>query len=287
MLLNDTVKYDKEDKMKRTKKPAVKPQVAREWLRRYEEDGESPPHIAQAYHYDARTVRKQIDLERQERERREARSIVLRRALEQHYADLCAFAQKLASQLTIEDGTLLTLRDDRMWSALREHLPRSVIWKSLDRWEHIQSQIGQLESEMAKSFEQQVKSRSPLNFITPSQDVGLDSGVVSALAFQCKVVAQGQPGLLSRADFKLSQLAGQVTDMQLGAFHIGKVPNDQVADTQNLVKGLLDEVTNWSSYYELERLYAELKRIQGVLEDELAIITLRRVVPGRCKYCPI
>lgn len=272
---------------KRIKKMPVRPEMRRQWLQRYEEEGESPPQIAKADGYDVRTVRKQIDLERQERERREARSIVLRRALEQHYADLCAFAQKLASQLTIEGGTLLTLRDDRMWSALREHLPRSVIWKSLDRWEHIQSQIGQLESEMAKSFEQQVKSRSPLNFVTPPQDIGFSKGVVSALTFQCKVVAQEQPGLLSRADFKLSQLAGQVTDMQLGAFHIGKVPNDQVADTQNLVKGLLDEVTNWSSYYELEQLYAELKRIQGVLEDELAIITLRRVVPSRCKYCPI
>jgi hypothetical protein len=272
--------------MKRTKKPAVKPQLAREWLRCYEEDGESPPHIAQAYHYDARTVRKQIELERQERERREARSIVLRRALEQHYADLCAFAQRLASQLTAEGGMLLPLRDDRMWSALREHLPRSVIWKSLDRWEHIQSRIGQLESEMAKSFEEQVKSRSPLNFAIPPQVIGLSKGMVSALAFNCKVIAQEQPGLLSMADFKLHQMERELTDIQLGAFDIGIVPNDQVPDIQKLVKELLDEVTTWNSYYELERLYIELKRTQGVLEDELAIITLRRVVPGKCIYCP-
>jgi len=273
--------------MKRTRKPPVEPQVAREWLRRCEEGGESPPQIAKAAYYDVRTVRKQIEFARQERERREARSIVLRRALEQHYADLCAFAQRLASQLTTEGGTLLPLRDDRMWSALRKHLPRSVIWRSLDRWEHIKSRIRQLESEMAKSFEEQVKSRSPLSFATPPQVIGLSEGVVSALAFHCKAMAQGQSGLLSRADFESHQMERELTDIRLGAFPIGIVPRDQVPDIQRLVKELMEEVTTWDSYYELERLYTELKRIQGVLEDELAIITLRRVVPGKCKYCPI
>jgi len=271
---------------KRIKKQPVKPEMRRQWLRRHEEEGESPPQIAKADGYDVRTVRKQIELERQERERREARSIVLRQALELHYADLCAFAQRLASQLTAEGGTLSPLRDDRMWSALREHLPRSVIWKSLDRWEHIQSRIGQLESEMAKSFEEQVKSRSQLNFAIPPQVIGLSKGMVSALAFHCKVMAQEQLGLLSRADFNLHQMERELTDIRLGAFAIGIVPNDQVPDIQRLVKELLDEVTTWNSYYELERLYTELKRIQGVLEDKLAIITLRRVVPGKCIYCP-
>ena len=273
--------------MRRTKKPAVQPQVAREWLRRCEEGGESPPQIAKADHYDIRTVRKQIEVARQERERREARSIVLRHALEQHYADLCAFAQRLAAQLTTEGVTLLLPRDDRMWSALREHLPRSVIWKSLDRWEHIKDRIRQVESDMAKSFEEQVKSRSPLSFATPSQVIGLSGGVVSALAFHCKDMAQGQPGLLSRADFTSHQMERELADIRLGAFDIGIVQSKQVPDIQKLVKELLNEVTTWDSYYELERLYTELKRIQGVLEDELAIITLRRVVPGKCKYCPI
>jgi len=273
--------------MKRIKKPPVEPQVAREWLRRCEDGGESPPQIAKAAHYDVRTVRKQIEFARQEREGREARSIVLRHALEQHYVDLCAFAQKLASQLTTESGTLLQLRDDRMWSALRKHLPRSVIWKSLDRWEHIKGRIRQLENEMVKSFEEQVKSRSPLSFTTPPQDVGLSKGVISALAFHCKAMAQKQPGLLSVADFESHQKERGLTDIQLGAFHIGVVPSKQVPDIQKLVKELLNEVTTWDSYYELEKLYTELKRIQGVLEGELATITLKRVVPGKCKYCPI
>ena len=115
--------------VKRIRKPAVKPEVRRQWLRRYEEEGESPPQIARADSYDVRTVRKQIGAERQERERRDARSVVLRHALEQHYADLYSFAQKLDLQLTMEGSTLDMMRGDRMWSALREHLPR-YSWRS-------------------------------------------------------------------------------------------------------------------------------------------------------------
>ena len=118
---------------RRIKKPAVRPELRRQWLRRYEEDGESPPEIAKADGYDVRTVRKQIEVERQERERREARSTVLRQALEKHYADLCDFAQKLDLELARVGGSLLMLKNDPMWSALREHLPRSTIWKNAIR----------------------------------------------------------------------------------------------------------------------------------------------------------
>ncbi len=51
----------------RIKKPAVRPELRREWLRRNETEGESPPEIAKQDGYDVRTVRKQIEIERQER----------------------------------------------------------------------------------------------------------------------------------------------------------------------------------------------------------------------------
>jgi predicted Zn-ribbon and HTH transcriptional regulator len=43
----------------------------------------------------------------------------------------------------------------------------------------------------------------------------------------------------------------------------------------------------WEQYQDLKRLYEELKRIKEDLREELAVIMLRRVVPGRCKYCPV
>ena len=80
-----------------SKRPLVEPAKRREWFKRFEEDGESAAEIARSVGYDVRTVRKQIELMRQERESREARFTVLRQALEKHYADLISFAEKLDS----------------------------------------------------------------------------------------------------------------------------------------------------------------------------------------------
>ena len=83
---------------RRGKRPAAPPNTYREWLQRSER-GETPPEIAKADGYDVRTVRRNLELARQEREQREARSVVYSRALEDHYADLVVFAARLDSRL--------------------------------------------------------------------------------------------------------------------------------------------------------------------------------------------
>lgn len=273
---------------RRIKKPAVRPELRREWLRRYEEEGQSPPEIARADTYDVRTVRKQIEIERQERERREARSIVLRHALEKHYADLCSFAQRLDSHVTGERGSLSMLRDDPMWSALREHMPRSTVWKNLDKWERLHEEVSQLGSGLEKQFEELVKARALLKFPAAPEETELNPGFTQALVFHFMVTGQGQEGLEKRADFKLEEAPDKrTTQVQFGAFTIGRVSHDQVADIKNLVADLLAEVTTWKEHGEMSRLFAKIGRVQRELHDELLIILLRRVVPGRCKYCPI
>jgi hypothetical protein len=37
----------------------------------------------------------------------------------------------------------------------------------------------------------------------------------------------------------------------------------------------------------MRRLFAELKRVKSSLQEELAVIIYRRIVPGKCKYCPL
>jgi len=269
------------------RKPAVRRELRRQWLRRYEEDGESPPKIASADGYDVRTVRKQIELERQERERREARATVLRQALEQHYADLCAFARKLDLEVTAERGTLKMLQSDPMWSALREHLPRSAMWRGLDRWERLVGEIEELMARMEKRFEELASSRSGLKFSEAMDEVGLNRGIVPAMASHSRAVAQEEPGLDERVGFKSQRVDERTVRVALGAYGIATVPDDRVTEVQNLVRGLLAEITTWEGHDDLRRLLAELKRVREAVHDELLLVTLRRVVPGRCRYCPV
>ncbi len=272
---------------RRIKKPAVRPDLRREWLLRNEAEGQSPPEIAKMDRYDVRTVRKQIEIERQERERREARSIVLRQALEKHYADLCTFAQKLDSHITGDTDSLSTIKNEPMWSALREHIPRSVLWKNLDRWGPLREEVRQADSELRRQLESVVGNRAPLKFPVPRGELGLSTGIVDMLSAHFKFTAQGEVGLDRRADFRLDAADQGTTSIDYGAFTIGRVPNERVAEVKNLVLGLMSEVTTREEHGEMSRLLARSERVKRELHDELLVIILRRVVPGRCRYCPL
>jgi hypothetical protein len=272
---------------RRIKKPAVRPELRRDWLRRHEEEGQSPPEIAKKDKYDVRTVRKQIEIERQERERREARSIVLRQALERHYADLCIFAQKLDSHITGETGSLSMIKDEPMWSALWEHIPRSAVWRNLDRWETLRDEVRRADSELNRQLKPWVRRKAPLPFPTPSGEVGLSTGIVDILSAHFKFTAQGETGLDKRTDFRLAATDQETTLMEYGSYTIGRVPNERVAEVKKLVLDLMSEVTTREEHGEMSRLLARLDHVKRELHDELLVIILRRVVPGRCRYCPL
>jgi len=272
---------------RRIKKPVVRPELRRQWLHRYEEAGESPPEIAKADGYDARTVRAQIDLERQERERREARSIVLRQALEKHYADLCAFAQKLDSHVIGETDSLRVLREDPMWNALREHLPRSTVWKNLDKWEALREDVQHVDDKLKRPLEELTAARTRLDFPVSSGEIGLSPGVVDALVSHLRLTARGEAGLDKRTDFRLVPVDEATTSIEYGVYTIGRVPNDRVAEVKDLFINLLQEVITREEHDEMSRLFSVLDQVQRKLHDELLIVILRRVVPGRCRYCPL
>jgi hypothetical protein len=276
-----------EDKMTRVKKPAVRPELRRDWLRRHEEEGQSPPEIARKDGYDVRTVRKQLEIERQERERREARSIVLRQAVEMHYADLCTFAQKLDSHIAGETGSLLILKSEPMWSALKEHLPRSPLWRNLERWETALEEVRRADSELKRQLEPLVRGRAPLKFPVRHGELGLTAGIVDMLSAHLKFTAQGEAGLDKRTDFKLDVADQGTTSIEYGVYTIGKVPNERVAETKKLVLDLMSEVTTRKEHGEMSRLLTRLKQVKREMHDELLIIILRRIVPGRCRYCPL
>ena len=272
---------------KRIKKPAVTPEVRRQWLKRFEEDGESPPQIAKADGFDVRTVRKQIEAERQERERREARSIVLRKALEDHYADLYGLSKRISTALAGEDTNLSALRSDRLWSALKEHLPRSTMWRNLDKWEHLQREIRQSEGGLEERLKQLVGKKSPVKFPVAPHEVGVTADIIWALSSHSRAIAEGKPGIDMSTDFSTRPGDESTTGVSLGEALIGRIPDKQVAKVREMLGHLLDEVTTLPEHDDMRRHLDEQRRVQLALDDELAIIVLRRIVPGRCRYCPI
>jgi len=273
---------------KRIKKAAVRPELCKQWLRRFEEDGESPPRIAESDGYDVRTVRKQIQQAMQEREMREARGMVLRDALEKHYKDLCTFAEKLDSGVSWPPTPVSPIfSQDRMWQALKEHLPRSPIWKAILRWESLVDQFSLCVKQVEECAKVKAEAQG-LNFAQAPGEAGLGEGFVRSIASHLVGLARGQKGLKDIAEFSHKKAADtDLHEAMMGAFYLAVMNPDKMESLKTIYSKILDEAIGWEEADELRKVVSELERQSRVLHDELATIILRRVVPGRCRYCPI
>jgi len=273
---------------RKSRKPPVKHELRRAWLRRYEEDGESPPQIATADSFDVRTVRKQIEMARQEREVREARSTVLRNAVENHYRDLCKLAEELDTEIK-QDKMIIPSQpeDSRMLSALREHIPRSPLWKKLDRWDSVLKEIANLEGDTSEKLREEIKPDSRLKEILAAGEAGVIPGMVRALSFQVKSWAREWEGLDIEVNFRVEPVGDGIVNVSYGAFHMNKVKEEHATTIREVLIDFESKITGWEPYGKMQKLFTELERLKLSLRDELAIIILRRIVPGRCKYCPV
>ena len=279
---------------KRIKKPPVELGKRQDWLKRYEL-GESPPHIAQTDSFNVKTVRTHIELAKQEREVKENRGMVSRNAMDRHYSDLgnamvrhysdlCEYAEKL-SALAHGENAAESSREEYILSALRQHLPRSPIWNYLKQREDLNQQIDRLRQQAAKKLEEEVKSVSRLSSRPDLSEI-VALGMIDLLKFQLDKWAQGHHGLNIK-DSLSEQSAGGLVDLYYGIFHLGNIKGKDVALIKEVLYNLELRIRQLKEYKKLEKLYAELKQVENDLEEELAVITLRRIVPGSCRYCPL
>jgi hypothetical protein len=212
---------------------------------------------------------------------------VLRSALENHYADLCKFAEMLDSTLTGEELISPSVKDNRMWAALRQHLPRSPLWPSLDKWDDVQQELLELEKEITQRLESTATSDSRLLPFPPTVRTSIVSGMAKALVFQMKSWSRGQRVLILDDNLYAEPAGEGLVNLRYGAFHLAKTASEHIATIRDVLRDLESGLGSLEQYARFQKLYRELERLKRNLRDELAIITLRRIVPGRCKYCPI
>ena len=269
---------------KRGRKPGIDPKQGREWLRRCEL-GESPQRIAKTDSFDLRTVRKHIEMAKQEMEVKEARSMVLRNALEEHYRDLCNHAEKLSALKSGETAAWLP-REAYIHNALRQHLPRSPIWGYLNRREILNEQIRHLRHQVALKVEEVVKSNTQLSSELGSSESEAVPGIIAALKCQVEEWIQGQPGLNIKEHFIVDDAGDGSANLRYG-FEMRRVKTEHIALIRGVLQDSESSIKQWEEYKRLAASLIELRRVEVNLREELAVITLRRIVPGRCHYCPL
>lgn len=267
------------------KQLSVTPETRRKWLQRHEENGEPPPQIARKDGYDVRTVRKQLDLARQERETRETRLMVLREAAQAHYSDLCKRAVEIESSLDGRSSGVVGTAD-RMCVALRQHLPRTPLWKYLEKWNDIQRALEKTRSDYRTELNDEISKDNGLRMAFRGGKMDI-SGMVEVFARQSEFWSQGSIGIEVEYAFKTEPAGQGLVNFRFGAYGIGTGPESLANTIKKALIAFRERLSGFEQYQNLKRLPEELNELMPDIQEELATITLRRVLPGRCKYCPI
>jgi len=271
---------------KRIKKPVVRPEKRREWLERYE-SGESPPNISTHDNFDVRTVRKQIEKAKEEREVREARAAVVRSALEQHYQDIITFVEGLDAEVNAEATISLSLRENPMWKALKEHQPRSPLWNYLRDWDSLGDKINTSIDDIRTCLERAVGADNRLSGLTSDQHKSAVSGILAALSFQAQQWARGTEGLDLDQHFITKLGENGEFKIEYGAFHFVSQKEKYVTPIRDIIDDLEKYLPSWKEYDDFRKVVENLLKLKAKIRDELMIVRYRRIVPGHCRYCPL
>jgi len=270
---------------KRIKKPAVKPETRREWLDRVEK-GETPPQIAERDDFDVRTVRKHVELARLERDVQQARSAVLRDALESHYRDLMETTRNIESQVFGEAQVSLEKALPLM-SGLRQHMPRSPLWGNLRSWNQTLAELTALQDMIRQKLVASIKDDRRLNAIVSRGANGAITAAADVLLFQMQEWSQGREGLKIDRDIHLQAAPEGRVSMRYGFSHFGEIEKGQPETIIKVLTEFEQKITQWPEYLQLEKLYGKLERLKKSIDESLTVILLRRIVTGKCKYCPL
>ena len=253
------------------------------------------PEIAAKDGYDVRTVRKHVEIARQERESREARSIVLRNALEEHYRDLCKYAEHLRNDIGKEGKVSFdncsinsTVDEVHMEMALHQHLPKSSIWKNLKKLEKRKSQLETINSEINLRVNSEIMGDPQFKKILANDEKPSNiDGIREAVVYQLKAIAEGRTGFDILCNFRANPSKEGRVLVESGSFHLGEFKEEHVQSIKKIINDIQKKAIDWEELGQLKKVTADKKSIEHDLTEELAVIIHRRVVPGRCRYCPI
>jgi len=178
-----------------------------------------------------------------------------------------------------------------MRNALRQHIPRSPIWGFLNQRDDLEQRIAQLTKDIGNTVENLVRSDSRLSGLS-SEDYSVPiDGSIEALKFQAGQWAKGYRGLDIEENLRTEPAGEGVVSLRYGAFGLGTVERNHLRRVLKVVSEMLrDWELRLKELEELEKLrrcFLDFNRVEKNLNDEIAVITLRRVVPGRCHYCPL
>ncbi|HEY4711600.1 MAG TPA: hypothetical protein VIH69_02815 [Dehalococcoidia bacterium] len=262
---------------------SIQPEQRLKWLKRFE-DGESVFKIATDANVDHRTVNKHIKLARSEKELIDERGRVMRNALTQHFSDMLSIIDIILALLDTGEPVELSGDDEFIQDALRQHIPRSTIWPLLGNWNSYVNDFTSLKAEIREKLEKTVSSEVTLAALNENKSGELFRRMMSALKADEKNHGRPEQDIKFTAKAEIANLL-HVLSTVFTVFAI--LDERELAVAQTALSKIQGEMEAWDEFTTLENQYHKLADVRTKLKEALRILKWKRVVPGRCRICPM
>lgn len=266
--------------MARGKKTEISSQLRRQWLEK-SEAGTSVFKISVEYERDPRTVKHHIERALREREAKEARVIVIRDALMRHHARLISYAERLYNNVNSAEPISAELLEDRMYHALKGHLPRSPLWNYLNRLNRLYGELDELKARLRTKLRKVIEKDAEM----PTEE-SVRQGLLEAFLFQVTAWAKGHSGINLQEYFKAHTAGSGRSSVEYGNFNLGIVADSEVSRIREIIEAWEKRLVKLSEYHDAKEIFEQLHSLKIQTQEELAVIFERGIVPGSCKYCP-
>lgn len=267
--------------MARKKKSEIDSQQRQRWLEK-NQAGQSIFRLSVEYQRDPRTIKHHVERALREKEANEARVIVIRDALQNHHARLISYAERLYGNVDSEDPVSPALLEDRMYGALKSHLPRSPLWNSLNRLNHLYEKLDELKAQLRTKLQKGIKQDTAM----PTEE-SVYQGLLEAFMFQVIAWSKGHGGISLEDSFRVHTVGNGRSSVEYGSFHLGVVADSDVTRIREIIEAWEKRLSNWPEYHDAKDLINQLSSLKVKTKEDLAVIFERGIVPGSCKYCPV
>lgn len=267
--------------MARGKKPAVTSYERKRWLEQLE-NGKGITMISEEARRDIRVVKRHIEIAREERNVARARHDFLLGKLEQHQADLLDEVRHL--QQLIAKSTPTSLRPDdpigqKIYDALAEHVKRLPLKGLLEKYEEAVTEFKRALWEVNQKLEEK---EAELKSVMPDK---ID-------------IYPWTPAVMEHleSNMPLNESSGRKYNIEKEALESCRVSwGSSILTRSSIIEAEIQTIIDFHeellSFAEtvkpsLQKQLNQINERGDFLADELDIYLLKRMIPGRCRYCP-
>lgn len=264
------------------KKTAVSSYDRQKWLD-YLEGGKGITEISVLADRDIRIVKRHLEIAQEERTVARVRHDFLLGKMAQHHDDLSAEIGRVRHLLSIYPPSNIVPADSlkaKIHYALREHIKRFTLGNLLEDYENsfaksrllkerIRNALSIKETQLNSAFPKEIQ----LNSWTSTLIAEMDSGRFFNTSFEDAYDQRRQHTGAYDVRYLSCALARSY------------VPENNVARVKTALEALVNAARVYQPEWEEDRRIN--KEIVAQITEELEVLTVKRLIPGRCSFCPV